>query len=111
MDTCETHSRCDTHTHTHTLTHTHAPPSNTHTETETERERGRFHAEESALCGGAQDEMLAVPRFSQELLQDSRKGDPAFVEQRRGALETYLVQLLTKIEVLLECAHSCVVDV
>lgn len=49
-----------------------------------------------------QDDMLGVAPFPQQLLQDSRKGDPAFVEQRRVALEGYVVQLLAKIEVLLE---------
>ena len=49
-----------------------------------------------------QEDMLGVAPFPQQLLQDSRKGDPAFVEQRRVALEVYLVQLLAKIEVLLE---------
>ena len=49
-----------------------------------------------------QEEMETIAPFSQQLLQDSRKGDPTFVEQRRVALESYLVQLLGKIEVLLE---------
>jgi hypothetical protein len=49
-----------------------------------------------------QEEMVAVPPFPAPLLQDSRKGDPAFVEQRRAALESYLTQLLARIQVLLE---------
>ena len=43
-----------------------------------------------------------VAPFSADLLQDSRKGDPGFVEQRRSFLEQYLRQLLFRIEVLLE---------
>lgn len=46
--------------------------------------------------------MSAVAPFPQQLLQDSRKGDPGFVEQRRATLESYLIQLLAKIDVLLE---------
>ena len=40
------------------------------------------------------EDMIVVAPFSADLLQDSRKGDPGFVEQRRSFLEQYLRQLL-----------------